>query len=215
VMVAALGLVYGSILRMPLDKYLPFLAVGLVVWTLLASIVTEGCQVFITAEQVIKQIRLPFTAHACRVLWRNLIIFAHNLVIVVAVMIWYRTAPSIQSLVLLVPAILLFVLNGLWVVLFLGLISARFRDVPLLIASLLQIAFFLTPILWHPDSMPGRNRIVHWNPFYHLVELLREPFLGGTPALESWLVVSAITVLGWLLTFLFFYKFRGRIALWV
>jgi ABC-type polysaccharide/polyol phosphate export permease len=215
VMVAGLGIVYATIFRMPVDRYLPFLAVGLVVWTLLSTMVTEGCQVFIAGEQIIKQIRLPFTAHACRLLWRNLIIFAHNLVIVVAVLLWFGRFPGLSYLALLLPAMILLSLNALWLILLLGLISARFRDVPLLVGSLLQIAFFLTPILWHPELLPGRNRIVHWNPLYHYVEIVRAPFLGSAPELHSWWMVLAITGAGWLFTFMIFRKYRGRIALWV
>ena len=215
VMVAALGMVYATIFRMPLETYLPFLAVGLIVWTLLSTIVTEGCQAFIAAEQVIKQIRLPLTAHACRVIWRNLIIFGHNLVIVVVVLLWFGRSPNAWQLALLAPAMLLLVLNSLWVILLIGLLSARFRDVPLLIGSLLQIAFFVTPIIWHPDLIPGRNMIVDWNPLYHYLELVRAPLLGEAPEPRSWLVVVVLTAAGWLLTFLLFRKYRGRIALWV
>lgn len=215
IMVGALGLVYATIFRMPLDRYLPFLAVGLIVWTLISSIVTDGCQVFISAEQVIRQIRLPFTAHACRVIWRNLIIFGHNLVIVVAVLLWFQKVPALSGLILLMPALAVLVLNALWVILLLGLISARFRDVPLLVGSFLQLAFFVTPILWHPELMPGRSWITQWNPFYHYLEILRAPLLNMPPGHSSWVVVLALTLVGWSITFALFRIYRGRIALWV
>lgn len=214
-MVFALGFVYAAIFRMPLDKYLPYLAIGLVVWMLISSVVTEGCQAFISAEAMIKQMRLPFTAHACRTLWRNVIILGHNLVIVFLVLVVFGIGPSLQMLAALLAAIVVSVLNALWVALSLGLVCARYRDVPPIVGTLLQILFFLTPILWHPSLLPGRQRIVDWNPLHHFFEIIRAPLLGQMPSAISWAVVVSVTLLGWVVTFVLFRKYRGRIAYWV
>src|SRR4051812_47682455 len=71
VTVGALGLVYASLFRLPLERYLPYLAIGLVTWTFISSLVIEGCNSFIAVESTIKQIRMPFTMHATRAVWRN------------------------------------------------------------------------------------------------------------------------------------------------
>jgi lipopolysaccharide transport system permease protein len=214
-MVVSLGLVYASIFKMPLEQYFPFLAIGLVVWTLISTSITEGCQVFISSEPVIKQIRLPFSVHACRCLWRNAIILGHNMIIIVAIVVLFQPGASLGLLLLLIPSLVLIFLSGLWVTLLLGMICARFRDVPQVISSLLQIAFFLTPIIWHPSLLSGRQRVVYWNPLYHYVELIRMPLLGEAPSAHTWIMTVTITVLGWCFTFAFFRRFRGRIAYWV
>jgi lipopolysaccharide transport system permease protein len=177
--------------------------------------VTEGCQAFISAEAMIKQMRLPFTAHACRTLWRNVIILGHNLVIVFLVLVVFGIGPSLQMLAALLAAIVVSVLNALWVALSLGLVCARYRDVPPIVGTLLQILFFLTPILWHPSLLPGRQRIVDWNPLHHFFEIIRAPLLGQMPSAISWAVVVSVTLLGWVVTFVLFRKYRGRIAYWV
>lgn len=43
------------------------------------------------------------------------------------------------------PALILLLLNDFWMVLLLGLLSARFRDIPLVVASVVQVMFFITP----------------------------------------------------------------------
>jgi ABC-type polysaccharide/polyol phosphate export permease len=214
-MVVALGFVYAAIFRMPLQHYLPFLAIGLVLWTLISSVITEGCQAFISAEAMIKQMRLPFTAHACRTVWRNIIIMGHNFIIVLLVLVVFGIVPSPLMLTLLIAALAILVLNGLWAALSLGLICARYRDVPPIVGTLLQVLFFLTPILWHPSLLPGRQRIVDWNPLHHFFEVTRAPLLGELPSPISWAVVVAVTLLGSLCTFMLFRKYRGRIAYWV
>ena len=214
-MVIALGFVYASIFRMSPQQYLPFLAIGLVVWTLISGVITEGCLAFISAEAMIKQMRLPLTAHACWMVWRNVIIMGHNFLIILIVLVVFDLVPSVLMLMLLIAALVILVLNALWVALSLGLICSRYRDIPPIVGSLLQVVFFLTPILWHPSLLPGRQRLVDWNPLHHFFQVTRGPLLGELPSATSWAVVVATTVLGFLCTFILFAKYRRRIAYWV
>ena len=214
IMVFALGFLYAAIFRQPLGEYFPYLATGLVVWTFISGTAIDGCQAFITSEGMIKQIRVPFATYALRSVWRNLIILGHNAVIVLVVVAWF-SGGSISALPLVVPALLLVVLNECWVTLVLAMICARFRDVPQIVANFMQLLFFVTPIIWQPGSLPGRQRFVYWNPFYHFVEIVRAPILGKVPAAGSWIVVLLITLLGWALCFFLFQRYRRRIAYWM
>ena len=116
---------------------------------------------------------------------------------------------------LAVPAVALLCLNGIWAGLLLGLLSARFRDVPQIVANAMQVAFFLTPILWKPDLLPGRAFVVTYNPFFYAVELVRAPLMGTTPPLESWLAALVATLLGASVALAVFVRYRRRIAYWI
>lgn len=211
----ALGFVFSLLFKSPHERYFPYLAVGLVAWSLISTIMIDGCMCFIHAEATIKQIRLPFTMYACRLVWRNVAIFLHNLVIVIGVMLWFGIAGSAWAVPLVLPGLFIVLLNGLWMALTLGLICARFRDVPQIVTSGVQLVFFVTPIIWEPSLMPGRNRIIHFNPFHHLVELVRAPLLGYVPATESWLLGIGTAVVGWLFAFALLVGYRRRIAYWL
>lgn len=210
-----LGLVFSVIFKIPLDRYFPYLAIGLVVWALISNVMIEGCVCFIQSEATIKQIRLPYTVYACRLIWRNVAIFLHNLLIVVGVMLWFGVAGSAWAIPLILPGLILVLLNGLWMALVLGVICARFRDVPLIVGNGVQLVFFVTPIIWEPSLMPGRNRIIHFNPFHHLVELVRAPLLGQVPSAESWILGAGLAVVGWLLAIALLVGYRRRIAYWL
>ena len=110
---------------------------------------------------------------------------------------------------------MLLCLNGIWAGLLLGIVSARFRDVPPVVSSIVRICFFVTPIIWMPELVPARALVLEANPFFHLVEVVRAPLLGQAPGLESWIAVLLITCAGWLVTFAFFRRYRRRIAYWV
>jgi ABC-2 type transport system permease protein/lipopolysaccharide transport system permease protein len=214
IMVFSLGLFYGELFGGNDKRYLPFLTVGFLVWGLITSVLSEGCQTFIESEGFIRQIDLPLSMFPLRVIWRNLIIFFHNSVIYVVVAIIFDVTID-WSLLLVIPGLLLILANAVWSAALLGVLSARFRDLPQIVASLLQIAFFITPIIWMPESMPNRPLLMEGNPFYHFIELLRAPMLGHPPTLLNWTVALAITLGGWAGTFLFYRRFHSRIAYWV
>ncbi len=214
VLVGTLGFLYGALFKIEVADYLPFLALGFLAWGLISGIITDGCTVFIDSEHFIKQIKLPFSTFVFRVLWRNLIIFAHNFVVYIGVAVVFGIWAGWAGL-LLVPGLALIIATALWVGLLCGMVCARFRDVPQIVASVLQVAFFLTPIIWKPELLADRVAFVLVNPFFHFVELVRAPLLGQAPSALTWTVVLGVTAGGWVVTFLLFRRFRNRIAYWV
>ena len=213
-LVGALGTLYGMLFRVEVAVYVPFLALGFIVWTLISGVVNDGCRVFINAENIIKQVGLPLSIHVYRLLWRNLLILFHNAAVFVVVAAVFGVWPGWAGLLAL-PGLVLLCLNGIWAALLLGIVSARYRDVPPIVSSVVRICFFVTPIIWMPDLVPARAVVLDINPFFHLVEVVRAPLLGQVPALASWIAVLAMAFGGWLVTFTFFRRYRWRIAYWV
>ena len=213
-LVGGIGVLYAGLFKMDVADYLPFVAAGFPLWWLLSSLINEGCTAFIGAEGVIKQVNLPLSVHVYRVAWRNLIIFAHNAIVYIITAALFSIQPGWVGLLVL-PGLVLLCLNGVWMGMLFGLVSARFRDVPQIVASVMQIAFFLTPIIWQPELMPGRAYMLDLNPFFHLMELVRAPVLGQTPGLVSWIAALGVTLGGWLVTLLMYRRYRWRIAYWI
>jgi ABC-2 type transport system permease protein/lipopolysaccharide transport system permease protein len=213
-MLAAMGPIYAKLLNQRAGNYFVYLAVSFVSWSLLASLINESCNAFIIAEGYIKDTKLPLSIHALRCVWRNLIVFAHNFLIIVLVVAWNR--PGDATLYLLFPlGLFVMAINGLWLAILFGLLGARFRDIPQTVATVVQVAFFLTPVMWRIEML-GENRwIAEFNPLYHLLEVIRAPLLGTHPSALSWEIVILITVVGFLATLTLFSRFRGRIAYWV
>jgi lipopolysaccharide transport system permease protein len=214
VMVATIGFVYAILFGQVTREYLPYLALGFIAWGLLSSIVFEACTVFIGSEGIIRQVRVPFSAHVLRMLWRSFIVFAHNILIYVVVAIVFAINPGPQ-LLLVFPGLLLIGLNGLWMGMVLGAFSARFRDLQPIMTNVMQIFFYVTPIVWRPEQLSHYPAIYNLNPLHHFIELLRMPLLGRAPLPGTWLYVLAITIIGYCVMFWFFARFRNRIAYWL
>jgi len=213
-MVVGLGLVYSMLFRMDLRTYLPFVGLGLIIWEFISKSILEGSSTFLLLEGLIKQIRLPLTTHVVVAIWRNLIILGHNLLIYLVLLAIFAINPGWSAL-WAVPGLVLVILNLIWVALLLALVCTRFRDVPLIVQSAVQMIFFVTPVFWSPELMPHRTILVHGNPFFHMIALVREPLLGHAPTLDSWIFLLITLVLGWVGTFIIFTKFRRRVAYWL
>jgi ABC-type polysaccharide/polyol phosphate export permease len=83
ILVGTLGFLWSALFNQPIAEYLPFFAIGHVVWTFLSGALTEACVGFTQFESIIKQVRIPFGAMLLRVVVRHLIVLAHNFLIVV------------------------------------------------------------------------------------------------------------------------------------
>lgn len=214
VMVGIMGPLYGKLFNQDVGHYLAYLAVSLVLWQTMSQVVLDACIAFIAAEVYIKQVRLPLSIHVLRSLWKNLAILLHNFVVVVIVLVVVRP-PLGVSLALFPLALFLFAVNAFWIGLLLGMVCARFRDIPLIVANAMQVAFFLTPILWRPDMLGRHGWSVNFNPFYHFLEIMRGPLLGAPANPLSWAIVTGLTIAGFGLTLAAYSRFRPRIAYWI
>lgn len=216
VMIACLGIIFGNLFETPIQEFFPFLSAGLIIWGLVSSTISESTTVFTTAEAVIRQLPLPLFTHVLRLVTRNVYIFFHNLIIYPIVLLVVQKSIG-PEFILFIPGFFLLLVNLLWMSLLLGIICARFRDLVQIVQSFLQIVFYITPIIWMPGLLARRTAamVLEPNPFYHLLEIVRGPLLGQVPTLTNWMVSAALAILGWLLTVVFFNKFRNRIAYWL
>jgi ABC-2 type transport system permease protein len=214
--VFSVGLLYGVLFGNELSQYLPYFAAGIVVWTFLASCITEGCMVFVGSAATIKAIPVPLVLHVYRMLTRQLIVLAHNLVLIVLLWAIFRWNLN-WTLVLFLAGLALDTACAFAWILTLGIIAARFRDVQLIISTVLQLLFLLTPIMWQPESLRGAGLrvIADANPLYHLVEVFREPLLGVAPEPVTWAVSGASTALSLAVGVYFYARYRRRVAFWV
>jgi ABC-type polysaccharide/polyol phosphate export permease len=215
IFVVALGLVWSKLWKLDPKEYLPFLNAGMMCWLLFSSFVIEGCLVFVSAEGLIKQLRVPYMVFVCAMIWRNLIVFGHNFLVYIPICI-YSQVPLNWYWLLAIPGLIALCLNGMWIALVLGIFCSRYRDVQQVVASLLQVSMFVTPIMWPPAQLTGRaSYLVDYNMLYHYVEIVRDPLMGQPPSAWSWFMATLSIIFGWAFALSLFARFRRRIAYWL
>jgi lipopolysaccharide transport system permease protein len=138
----------------------------------------------------------------------------HNALIIVVIFAFI----GIQNLFLSflsVLGILLLLLNATWIGAFAGLVSARFRDFPQMVQALLQVAFYVTPILFEARMLGKYDWIVRYNPLSYSVNIIREPLMGQVPSQLSWFISLSMAICGWLVVLYLTGKYHKRIPYWV
>jgi lipopolysaccharide transport system permease protein len=214
VMVGSLGVLYSALFKMPLREYLPFLALSQVLWAFLATLVSESCGAFTESEGVIRSIRMPFFLFAIRILERNVLVLGHNICVIVVVFALLLMWPGAAAL-LAIPALPIWIVDALALSLLLGGICARFRDIVPIVNSVMQIAFFLTPVIWKPQQLGIHAVWLPLNPFYDMLEIVRGPLLGEVPSLLVWVGALVYSALLCGIAWAFFLRARGRITFWI
>jgi lipopolysaccharide transport system permease protein len=214
IMVGSMGFLYAALFKMDLHEYLPFLALSIVLWNFLSGIVAEGCTSFTASDSMIRSVRMPFTLYGARVVVRNVVILAHNVAVIVVVDLLLSLAPGSTAL-LAIPAFALWLVVGVALSVVLGALCARFRDIPPIIGSVMQMAFFVSGVIWQPSQLGNKEYLLLFNPFFTLLEIVRGPLLGQVPGV--WVYVSAgLSALAiCIVSGLLFARTRGRIAFWV
>ncbi len=213
--VFALGLVFSALLNSNIEQFLPFLATGIVVWYLLSGILNEAPSAFVSSQHIIRSMSFPFTLFLLRLLFRNAIVFLHNVVIIAIVVAIFPVQINANTLLVFV-GVLLLLGNCLWMSLMLAIIGTRYRDITQLVATALQFLFFLTPLVWERNILKGGN--LYWvdaNPFYHLIELVRAPILGTPPSELTFIYTIVMLVVGGTGSVLMFARYRASLTYWL
>lgn len=215
ILIAVMGPLYGALFGQSISGYMQYLALSMILWGFISTCINEAGSVFISAESYIKQIALPLSIYDFKLITRNLLIFAHNAVIGFIVLIFLP--PEHFKSIWLVPfGLLLVVANLFWFVLLVGMVSARYRDFPQLVSNLVQVMFFLSPIMWKADMLTTNQRfLVDINPLYHMIEIIRAPLLGSTIHIFSWYYCLGLLIFGSVFALAIFVIFRARVAYWL
>ncbi len=215
ILVLTLGIVYAGLFKQDVHSFLPYVAGGFIVWNFCTGVINDSTTAFVQAEGLIKQGGLPTSLHIFRTIFRNFIINAHNIVVMVLLYIWQPPLLN-WHLLLVVPGLALMLMNFAWGAIIIGVLCTRFRDLPPIIGNIVQILFFVTPIMYRPETLPSHlSLFVQLNPFYYLMESVRAPLLGSFPPSHTYPALLLLFVVGSLLTFRFYARTRGRIAYWL
>ncbi len=214
VTVTALGLLYGQLFGLPPARYVPHLALGFIAWQFISGVIAGSCSIFVRHKAWIMNDRRPLSLFVFTDVWGNLLEMAHNAPVYVGVALWFGVFAGLAGLQI-VPGLALALLNAVWVGLLLGTVCARFRDVPPIVASVMRIAFFMTPVIWIPEMLGARAHLALYNPFTYFVELIRAPLLGQVVPAVTWLLVLGVTAGGWAAACIVFTRYRARVPYWL
>ncbi|KMJ49219.1 sugar ABC transporter permease [Rhodococcoides fascians] len=219
----AMGLLYSVLLDIDLREFLPHVTVGLIIWNLISAAILEGGDVFVANEGLIKQLPSALSVHVYRLVWRQLLLLGHNLLIyVIIIAIFWPPGGLHWTVIFAIPALVLILLNAVWVSILFGIIATRYRDIAPILGSFVTLMFFMTPIVWTTSGLvqmggeaAKRAKLVEINPLFHYLDIIRAPLIGEDQQAYHWYIVLGFTVVGWALAIVALKKYRARVPYWV
>ncbi|MBY0382787.1 MAG: ABC transporter permease [Xanthobacteraceae bacterium] len=179
IFVVALGLLWSQIWKMQIDEYLPFIACGSIIYQFIASTINESPAVLVGDARIYVNERVPFLLSTMAHLYRQVIIVAHNVPIMIGIILWSKSAHLAVSpaFIFSLVATLIFLAAVSYS---LSLVCARYRDLIQLVATVMQVMFLLTPVMWQVSFLPAMyvDYLFVLNPFASLIDILRNPLIG-------------------------------------
>ena len=216
IFVLGLSLLFGLLFKQDLTTFIPYVAIGFIAFTWMIGMIQGAATCIVGNASAIRTAPGPLSIYPLRNLAGNTIQFAHDAIVIVAVIVIFQV--KVTAALAYVPAALaVIVINGLAIGLWLGPVVVRYRDVGEIVNSVTRVLFFFTPIFWVTSDL-SRNQVVAlsgWNPLAYLLQFLRGPLLGEMPTRLTISVCAGITLVNLLAGVIHFSRTRSRLAYWL
>ncbi len=214
VMVMMLGFLWSHIFGTDLGNYLPFFAVGFVIWGWMSGQISDAAGGFFQFQGMIKQVKLPLPIFVLRLNVRQCIVLLHNSIIIALVLLLIGKGFTLMSLIA-IPNLILIQINLTLLSIVITIFCTRYQDMTQVVNVGTQIFFFFTPILWQVETLKNRTYLAEMNPVYHWIEMVRAPLLGHLPTINDYLWTGASLVVLSILATYYLGRYRSRIAYWL
>lgn len=150
-------LVFGVLMATPLPRYPFYLFCGLLPWIYFSSSVVAGTTSVSDRRDLLTKVRFPAQVLPATIILTNLLNFLFTLPLLFLLGLFYEDLPTWH--LVFVPVVALvqtaFILGLTYL---LSSLNVAFRDLQHIVANLVQMFFFLTPVLWDLDSVGAVNR---------------------------------------------------------
>lgn len=173
-------LIFHRAARFEADRNMPyplFVFSGLVIWNLVMNGISKAGNSLIGSSYLISKVYFPRLIIPLSNVVGEAVDFAVAGVLLIALMIRYRAVPGIGIVLLPLPLLLAFLLSfgaGLWV----AALNVEYRDVRIAIPFVLQLAMYLTPVVYPLSAIPLRYRpLALLNPMTGIVQTFRAALL--------------------------------------
>ena len=194
-----IGYVLARLQGLPLEEHVPHVLFGFVVWYFIIDCLVQGSTSLSRSRNIVLQAPIQRTVFPLSLVMEKMIILLVNLVTACALAAVFGWRPSLTMLFIPISLVVL-AAAGLGSALFMSLVSVRLRDMTELVASVMRLAFFFTPIIWSVESRRFSadgflTTVATYNPFTYFLEILRMPIQGAWPSPLVLIVTGVLTVL--------------------
>jgi homopolymeric O-antigen transport system permease protein len=201
--------------RSELEPFALFMFCGILPWTWFSSSLLESSNVLIASGNLIRKVLFPAEVLPIVTVFAGLVHFLLGLPILALFFVYYRRPLFTSDLIWLPVVIFVQLIWTLGFTLAVSALTVHFRDIRDLLANLLTLWFFATPIVYSVADAPERIRpLLYLNPMTHLAVAYQEilfvpgPFAGSA----GLLAVGALSMLVFVAGYFIFDRLRDTLA---
>jgi lipopolysaccharide transport system permease protein len=165
-----------------LQPFALFMFCGILPWTWFSSSLLEASNVLIAGGNLIRKVLFPAEVLPIVTVLAGLVHFCLGLPILAAFLIYYRVPIAPADLGWFPVIVLVQLVLTLGLALLVSALTVHFRDVRDLLANLLTLWFFASPIIYALSQVPEPVRgYLNLNPFTHLAVSYQEVLFRSGP----------------------------------
>ena len=168
-----------------LEPFALFMFCGILPWTWFSSSLLEAANVLIAGGNLIRKVLFPAEVLPVVTVLAGLVHFCFGLPILAAFLVYYNVPVGGTDLLWFPVVVLIQLMLTLGLALLLSALAVHFRDIRDLLANLLTLWFFATPIIYAlSQAPPAVRRFLNLNPFTHLAVAYQEVLFTAGPFTE-------------------------------
>lgn len=198
-------------------EYFGFLYTGYAIWKIISTTITESTFLFSELyANALRNMKCNPLSFCLGNSLKNIFILFLNLPIVLLITIYNGTL-SINGILLISYYLVIFFITAVCVSFIIGVLCLKFRDLQYSVVVIMQLLFFMTPVIWDPQQIAEKGRffLIDINIFYHYVEFFRSALLYGKVEMLSVYVVSISSLLLIFITYYIYHKIKQKLIFWV
>lgn len=214
-LILAIGILYSQLFKLDFAKYLLYLSINFAIWAFMRDSILESCQVLIDAKALLFNEKWNFLIFSFRVVYKNFIIFLHNIIIFILLAIVLVDELTLINLLISISALVFLILFLLPVCILCSLINTRFRDFYMIMSNVMQLLFFLSPILFNKQLLESYNWLIYINPLALFILLINEPILINQFHFNYLIYLLCYFTFFTCFTAFLFAKYKNKITYWL
>jgi lipopolysaccharide transport system permease protein len=211
--------VFGRLFHYPIEEYAPYLLISMTIWQFLTESILQGSYSFARCSPYVRQQPIPLAIFPLTTVLGSAFHSLIALAMAIGVTLFFKGSIDPISLLYLIPSLVIVFLLGWLFAIISGVIHTHFPDTNHLLEIGLQVLFYVTPILYRPESFSDREGLsflVEWNPLSSIMALVRTPILDGTlPALHQIQMSLLVLTLAGACAILLLRKLERTLIFWI
>ena len=215
ILILGIGILYSQLFKLDFKNYLLYLSINFTIWAFMRDSILESCQTLIEAKALLHNEKWNILIFTFRVIYKNFIIFLHNIIIFLILGIFLIDQLSIISVLMSISALFFLVIFLLPICILCSIINTRFRDFYMIMSNIMQLLFFLSPILFKKDLLLSFDWLLYINPLALFLLMINEPILTNQFNFSYLSYLTIYFIICTCFTAFIFLRYKNKITYWL